>query len=641
MKRTTICYIILLLSLNANAQTRELDSLQKLAHTTNGKRQLDLYIQLASKATTLNADTAMYFVRTAMDLAEKAKDENGKITATFILGRVATVRGNYDLAIKYFKESLQQAQQGKYDSIRAYSLHGIGNALWQLGKHAEALEVHFQALRIREKVNDYNGVALSKINIGMVYQSQNKWDLAEKYVGDAIQILEAHPNPANQLMAMHTLANIYGPQGKIKEAFAIDEDGVALAEKTHNEFAKAWFYDNMGNCYLYGSPPDYKKAFEYFTKTLQIDSAFGNKKQMSDSYVNLGGVFFEQKKYAEAIPYLQRCIVLAEESGYVQGKLKALEALSTAFRQSGSNELAFVTLQRAMKTKDSLVNATSEARIAEMQTVYETEKKQQQINLQEEQLSKKNLILTGTIALALLLGLLGVSAWRRYRLKQKAALQHEIIKQQELASKAVIEAEEDERQRIARDLHDGVGQMMSAAKMNLSAFESEMRFDNAAQQQNFEKIIELVDDSCREVRNVSHNMMPNALLKNNLAAAIRDFTDKIEARSLQIHLYTEGVDERMDSNTETVLYRVIQECVNNVIKHANATTLDITIIRDNEGISATVEDNGKGFDATSKEKFEGIGLKNIITRIEYLKGTVEFDSAPGRGTSIVAHVPFR
>jgi len=106
-------------------------------------------------------------------------------------------------------------------------------------------------------------------------------------------------------------------------------------------------------------------------------------------------------------------------------------------------------------------------------------------------------------------------------------------------------------------------------------------------------------------------------------------------------VYTEGLDERLDSNMETVLYRVIQECVTNAIKHAGATTLDISLIKDKEGISGTIEDNGKGFDTTDKEKFEGIGLKNITTRIEYLKGTVDFDSAPGRGTVVALFVPLQ
>jgi signal transduction histidine kinase len=240
----------------------------------------------------------------------------------------------------------------------------------------------------------------------------------------------------------------------------------------------------------------------------------------------------------------------------------------------------------------------------------------------------------------LLLGsLLGYSNYRRYKLKQQAHLQAEIMKQQDNATKAVIEAEEKERKRIAGELHDGVGQMMSAAKMNLSAMKSNLAFASADQKNNFEKIESLIDESCLEVRTVSHNMMPNALLKEGLAAAVRTFIDKIDKHVIKINLYTEGLNERIDSNIETVLYRVVQECVNNVIKHANASLLDISLIKDDDGISVTIEDDGKGFDTSGIAEFEGIGLKNIKSRIDFLKGTIEWNSAPGSGTLVAMHIP--
>jgi signal transduction histidine kinase len=134
-------------------------------------------------------------------------------------------------------------------------------------------------------------------------------------------------------------------------------------------------------------------------------------------------------------------------------------------------------------------------------------------------------------------------------------------------------------------------------------------------------------------------MMPNALLKSGLASAVKEFLDKLDNRVLKVNLYTEGLNERLDSNVETVLYRVIQECVNNVIKHSGASSLDISLIKDKDGIAATIEDNGRGFDTKDRQNFEGIGLKNIASRIGYLKGTVDFDSTPGQGTLVAIHVP--
>jgi signal transduction histidine kinase len=301
---------------------------------------------------------------------------------------------------------------------------------------------------------------------------------------------------------------------------------------------------------------------------------------------------------------------------------------------------------KALTSRDSMMNMELQKQIAEMQVRYETEKKERLLKEQELQLAQSQLdvqrrnILIGTItALALLLGLLAFLAYRRYQWKQEARLQAAVLAQQESATKAVLEAEETERQRIAKDLHDGVGQLMSVAKMNLSAFEARYPFSTQEDRLKFDKIIQLVDESCSEVRTVSHNMMPNALLKKSLGGAVREFISKLDSKQLAAHLYTEGLDEGLDPAVETVLYRVIQECVNNVIKHAQATSLDISIARETNQVTITIEDNGKGFDPGKMAGSEGLGLKNIRTRIAYLKGNVDFDSAPGRGTLVAIYVP--
>ncbi|MBL0183493.1 MAG: sensor histidine kinase [Chitinophagaceae bacterium] len=346
-----------------------------------------------------------------------------------------------------------------------------------------------------------------------------------------------------------------------------------------------------------------------------------------------------QKKYNEAETYLNHSIVLADSTGYKQGKYSAYLILSDLYKATNQYEKAFTSLQTAYSIKGKIINESTESKIAELETVYQTEKKEQQLKLQKAEITKKNYLLWGLIAGVGLLILSGISFYRRRQIQNRMALQNAVMKQQDIATRAIINAEENERKRIAADLHDGVGQMMSAAKMNLSAFENEISFKDETQKISFEKLIGLVDESCKEIRSVSHQMMPNALLKSGLASAVKEFIDKIDNRIIKINLHAEGLNDRLDSNTETVLYRVIQECVNNVIKHSGATNLDISLIKDADGIAATVEDNGRGFDTTDKQKFDGIGLKNIRSRVEFLKGTVDFDSSPGKGTLVAIHIP--
>jgi signal transduction histidine kinase len=149
----------------------------------------------------------------------------------------------------------------------------------------------------------------------------------------------------------------------------------------------------------------------------------------------------------------------------------------------------------------------------------------------------------------------------------------------------------------------------------------------------------LVDESCKEVRQVSHNMMPNALLRKGLVNAVKEFIGQINTGKLSINLQTEELQKALPSHVETILYRVIQESVNNVVKHAEATQLDISINQDEEGIDVMIEDNGKGFDTTITRETDGIGLQNIQSRISYLKGTVSWDSSPNNGTLVAIHIP--
>lgn len=313
--------------------------------------------------------------------------------------------------------------------------------------------------------------------------------------------------------------------------------------------------------------------------------------------------------------------------------------LSKVYAASNQKDSALAAVNKGYLIKDSIINESSENKKAEYQTLFQTEKKEQELQQQKNEINTKNYFLIALCVAILLLASLGSLYFRKRSLQTKIELQSEVLKQQDLATQAIIAAEENERRRIAADLHDGVGQMMSAAKMNLSVFENELPFSSEAQRNSFENVMGLIDESCKEIRNVSHQMMPNALLKNGLASAVKEFLGKIDTRIIKVALHTEGLNERIDGTVETVLYRVIQECVNNALKHSGANHLDISIIKDNDGIAATIEDNGKGFDIAQAEQAGGISLKNTALRIKYLQGTIDFHSTPGSGTVVAIHIP--
>ncbi len=240
--------------------------------------------------------------------------------------------------------------------------------------------------------------------------------------------------------------------------------------------------------------------------------------------------------------------------------------------------------------------------------------------------------------LAFLIEIIALSGLLAYRVKliqdksKRLLIEKNYIQQQR--TQAVLEAEERERIRIARDLHDGIGQTLAAARMTLGNYMSKKKIDAVEMQTS----LDLLEDSIKEVREISHNMMPSSLTKFGLVTALKQFTNKINSLDkLQIDLQVVGIKERFDEKIEMMLYRIVQEIISNIIRHAEARKVNIELVKHDSELILIVEDDGVGFDINNENS--GIGLKNIATRVEYLNGSVNFDSAIGYGTSVIVEIP--
>jgi len=559
-----------------------------------------------------------------------------KIKAWLALAEYFQIK-NFDSTIDAGTKGIALARENA-DSISVGEFKRlIGVGFYFKGKYDIATENYYASIAILEKTNAKEKLGLVYNDLAKLYRKIRDLNQALQNYNKAYSIFRQLRDTTNMAMILNESGVVFEYREDYKEAIRRYTSSLNLAEKKGDSIAVSYALSNIAGVYVIQKK--YAEAEQNLLHALAIRKQLGDGFATALTYSDLGATLNAKGDYVKGSQYLLESNKLVEQLNYPELQSNNYTELASLAEKQGDYRNAYLYFKKRTLLRDSLYTIDKTKQIEELNTKYETAKKEQTIEKQHSRIILQNFLFIGIAGLVLLIGLLAQSQYRRYKLRQETKMKSELIKQQELAVKAVIEAEENERQRIAKDLHDGVGQMMSAAKMNLSAFESELKWSDENQQQSFEKIIQLVDESCKEVRSVSHIMMPNALLKKNLAMAIGDFVDKLDKKKLQVHVYTEGLEERLDSNIETVLYRVIQECVTNVIKHAEATNLDISLIRDKDGINGTIEDNGKGFDISDKEKFEGIGLRNIITRIEYLKGTVDFDSAPHRGTVVGIHVP--
>jgi len=578
----------------------------------------------------------------AMLIDSISKDMPGEYKAMALLGKAHyNLRNKLALSTQLYQQVLELLVNSTADSLKGRAYNGLGICYIKKSDYSNALDNYFKALRLFEKSNHVEGTAGVLANIGEVYQLKNETALAKKYILQSMEVNKEQKNIVSYLDAAQTLANLYGMNNQFDSALAIDKMGVAIADSLGLNRNKSSFYNNMGNCYMYSNRPDSARYF--FLECLRLDSTAGNLPFMVDNYLTLGQLSLQQNQMLQGEQYFKKAITLADSIQELNMKSTAWKGLSTLYRQQNNFAQAIIAKDSATAVKDRIINEKSVNRIAELQELYETEKKEQTILLQQTKLSKQRLLLIGSVLLFALLILLGWMLHRKDKLKKEKELQSHLMQQREKATLDILMAEEHERRRIAVELHDGVGQVMIAAWMNLQVVESQMGSMDPAQQQLISKVTSMVGEGCKEVREVSHAMMPNALLNKGLVGAIRDFTQQIDKAVISINLHTEGLDSPIDDMVETILYRVIQESINNTIKHANANQLDISIHNNETGISLLIEDNGKGFDVQKMRQNErentGLGLQNIQSRIAFLQGTVEWDSSEGNGTVVTIFIP--
>ena len=598
IKIKIIFLLFLMQSFLSNAQPVNFDSLRFIIKfKADNPEKLNAFKIISQALITKDFDECQAVSKAGAALAEKLKDNAALSEFIKNTGLSWYFKGAYDSAAVYYDKALAVANKSKDPAKKAAVLNEMGKLYRKTRDLDRALQMYNEAYDIYKKGNNESEMATILNESGVVFEYRADYEEAIKRYKASLAIREKMKDDAGIAYSYNFLGGVYTLQQKFSEAEAYLIRSLELRKKLNDSFSIALSHGDLG--YMYKEKGNYDKAIEQY---------------------NLSNSLAFKMKFADL-------------------QLSNYKELAVIAEKKGDYALSLDYYKKQSLLKDSIYSGNKIQEIEKLNARYQAEKKEQQLKLQKAQLARKNLQLWGFAVAAVLLFIAGFSFYRKRQIQNKMHLQAEVMKQQDLSTKAIIQTEENERRRIAAELHDGVGQMMSAAKMNLSAFESDMSFKDEAQKQRLERLIALVDESCKEIRSVSHQMMPNALLKSGLANAVKEFLDKIDNRIIKINLHTEGLQERLDSNRETVLYRVIQECVNNVIKHSGADNLDISLIKDADGIAATVEDNGRGFDINDKQKFEGIGLKNISSRVSFLKGTVEFDSSPGKGTLVAIHIP--
>lgn len=553
-------------------------------HPNNPASLLESSISYIKKG---NADTAEILLTEAAKAAIQQKDTPVFIKAEMNIGRIYADKGENVKALSYFQQALDKAEYTGNKRLTAHLLKNIGALYISWKKFDVAIRYYERAEKIAAVIHEDELVADCQNNKGTVYEQQEKYDLA----------LSAYKNA----LAVYSRKNI------------TDKISMALS--------------NIAIVYKYQK--NYPASLEYNLKALALSAKIGDKWLMAATNNNIGSLYCQMGEYKQAIAYCEKALALAKEISALEIIESTYDTMSETAAKSGDYKAAFNYHRQFSDANAKFINIESTRQLSELNIKYETAKKQKLIQQQQFEISTKNHWLFSLFMLLLLGTMVIYFIYRTNKYRQERRLQAEVYKQQELASKALFEGEQKERIRIARDLHDSIGQMLAVLKMKLS------------NQQSPADTIEVLDKTINEVRHISHNLIPEAL-NFGLMNAIEDLAGKMNITGktrVGVNI-SDGVRNYIFTEQNALsVYRIVQEVLSNMAKHADATEIKLDIAKVHDKFIIAIKDNGKGFDTSKINESKGLGWKNISARIHLLNGSIQVASEKLTGTQIEITIP--
>ena len=647
MKILLISICSLLFFGTAFGQSTRLDSIENKIkqQSKSDTLKVRLILEYAKAAVNDNTTKLLPYLDEAINISKKQNFKKGLQGAYNYLQIYYSDRGEIEKAQMYTDTAFYYLQNdtSTYAMITLAWLHNnIAGRYFELADYQQAVEQLIKAATIFEKYQP-DILAATYGNIALVYSYLQLYDRAMEYDKKAIAIAEKSGDSL-----LFTQRNI-GYVARLIEVKKFNEAGQILDKieplvmKLKNNSTFIFYYQDRG--IVCTNEKKYDEAFYFLEKSYQYTLLNDNKGMqltVLDPLIDallLKGRTQDSKKYIDTL--LQKSIMY----GMKEAELNAYKKLAEWYKMGKNYERANFYLEKHIALSDSLSSETMKQKIATLETRFnlkdrenvikklEAEKKLQQSLIRQK--NTLNYILIGSAAALLMISLL---SYRNYRHKQNLQQQRiaELETQQQLAAtEAVLKGEEQERTRLAKDLHDGLGGMLSGIKYSMNTMKGNliMTPDNA---QAFERSMDMLDSSIKEMRRVAHNLMPEALVKFGLDTALKDFCNDIhQSGALNVTYQSVGMEgKEPDQTTAITIFRIVQELLNNTLKHAAAKNAIVQVNRIDDQLSVTVEDDGKGFNTAVLQQKGGIGWSNILNRIEFMKGKLDVQSAEGKGTSV-------
>ena len=545
------------------------------------------------------------------------------------------------------------------------------------GKYQEGLDLALESLTVSKEIGDNSLIAMAYNNAGNQYQYLGDLKTSATHYLNALIFSESVDTPQRRMRYSNNLASVFLELEEKSKSYYYAKKSYQLAYETSDSLGMASSLVNLALSEVFNEKFD--DAIRHLDQVLALGYALEDDSYVLDALINKADVYSKLKNYREALrlyqqsaqvlkryqvpdyelyvylglaqnyfhtgsygaatEYLDKAIAVARDLQSLQELSKLYLLGSELHEKMNENSIALSFRKQYEVLKDSLVGLETRRNIHQMEIEYQTAQKEKAIADQQLIIARNNLEIERKDKSILLWSALAILLFSAiaifvilYRNKQRANAEKIALlkKQGELdVLNAHIEGEEKERLRLARELHDGVGGILSASKMHLSILQEDSR--NGSTSAPLKNIASMLDHASQEIRNIAHNLFPDILIMNDLDVAVASFCDRVRSAELNIEYYCLGTMPKLNNRFKLVVYRAIQELINNVIKHAHASSVLVQLSCHDNMLTIVVEDNGSGISDNGKN---GMGLTSLREKVRSMDGQISIDSRPGHGTTV-------
>ena len=605
-----------------------------------------LYQKIAGHYNVTALDSAKAFALEGIALSESLNYDLGRWTNLNTLGNYFERKTSYDSAMIQYSKALEIVEANNSTKGFAVVLNNIAMVHIRRGEYDTALENLFKALEAEEQLDNRNGIAQAYNNIGVVYYYTQNFDKTTEYLTKALEIQEELGNFDGLINGYNNVGAIYDYLQQYDDAIVSYTKGLEIARQIGDQKMEATQLSNIA--IAYSNKEDFDTAEDYFGQSIEIRELIEDNYGKANSYLGFGQMYLGKKNYVKAEEYVLQSLEISRANDIKLVEREGVAALVDLAEARGDYEEANELLYEYIAVKDTLLNRENSKTMLELDTKYQSEKKEKEILQQRAELAEKELevkrknnLIYGSLGFALLLGLLGYLIYNRQKLKNE-----QLKKESELKSAlARIETQnrlQEQRLRISRDLHDNIGSQLTFIISSLDNLNFGLKDKDQSTTDRISKISRFTSQTIYELRDTIWAMNKGAISIEDLQSRISNFIDQARSsnEAVQFDFEVDSAVPISHSFTSVVgmnTYRIIQEAVNNALKYSEATKVVVSVKQDGEGLRVRIKDDGKGFDPDQVQL--GNGLNNMKKRAKDIGSDLSLKSSPGEGTTIEFGVP--